>query len=348
MEKKIFICFLFAALLITAGCRKDDTPAEVKTPVGFRAMSQAVWVKSDPKPLSDFHSDFGVWGIARHSEISSPYILWTSDDLTQVTKNNAANAPANQYIPTEDAYWLSGYEYTFLAVAPYDDTGMSDVSFTLKDATGNTTGKDLMTFTYDLSSKYTQNTPQSLAFDLLGAAAETQVSKASTQGAQPITFWHLLSQINISTSFSTGLDGEPIDGEVTAIYLEDVVAVGDYTIYHAAGDQIEVLPVPSSAANAKKNLTFNGSTALFNIIPQDVKNLGLYLDFRINEGNSNSKSWVEYRRFKVNLNVAANNDPYTYNGRYNWIITIGTGAAIKFNVTVTPWESVNNIPEIGM
>ena len=44
MEKKIFICFLFAALLITAGCRKDDTPAEVKTPVGFRAMSLFTYI----------------------------------------------------------------------------------------------------------------------------------------------------------------------------------------------------------------------------------------------------------------------------------------------------------------
>jgi hypothetical protein len=75
MEKKIFICFLFAALLITAGCRKDDTPAEAPTPVGFRAMSQAALVKSGAtESLSKYHKDFGVW-VMQIEAINLPNIL---------------------------------------------------------------------------------------------------------------------------------------------------------------------------------------------------------------------------------------------------------------------------------
>ena len=326
----ILVC---AALALISCTQKPHDPEPENIPIGFRPMSQAVWVKSDPKPLSDFYPDFGVWGIARHSEISSPYILWTSDDLTQVTKNNAANAPANQYIPTEDAYWLSGYEYTFLAVAPYGDTGMSDVSFTLKDATGNTTGKDLMTFTYDLSSKYTQNTPQSLAFDFLGAAAESGVIAGGHSSPQPLTFWHLLSKLCIKVNFIG------VAGAVTEIRLSDVVTKGSYRI---SLDNVEdfdkplnIIYTPSENETDKMSLVLDSTNKVPNatsqwilhIIPQVVTGFDMYMDFKIGD--------VEVNNFKVNLS-AAGDVSYTHNGAYNWNINI-TPKGITFNPTVTPW-----------
>ena len=340
------------ALLSSCNKKLPDTPVqEQQVPVGFRAMSQAVWVKSGETMFP--YDDFGVWGIARQG--SNIYNLWGNDGLSKVedlehrVANNITNSATQRvFTPETDAYWLKGYTYNFLAVAPYNPTGLSGVAFTQADATGNTTGKDYMTFTYDLSNKYFGNPTANPAiepdytFDLLGAAAEQPVTTGGYSTDQSLVFWHLFSQININVAFSNDLEGKQITGEVTGIRLENVVSKGTYQMYHNTNNTLTAHCVPSTATTDKKTLTFSSSPALFHIIPQDVKTMSLYLNFKINEGTADTPVWATYNDFQINLNVDGNANPYEANGRYNWNITIGTRAAIKFEVVrVNPWENVN-------
>ena len=339
-----------AAIFCLCSCTEKQpttAPEPENLPVGFRPMSQAVWVKSDPQPLSDFHSDFGVWGIARHSEISSPYILWTSEGLTQVTKNNAANAPANQYIPTEDAYWLSGYTYNFIAIAPYTDSGLSNVNIVqTEESTSN--APDAMSFTFSLANKYepsAASTPKVYDFDLMGAVAETHVSKASTQGAQPITFWHLLSQININIIFVND-EGTTINtGTVSQMRLLNIDTEADYTISFNNNNELDVRCLSNS--NQQANLTFSSGTGIVNILPQNISDFEMYIDFTITDGSSSSPKIVSYNDFKINLNIqnpttnpnGTNPPVYNNNESYSWNIKIGPKQNVSFKVEVAPWTS---------
>ena len=339
------------ALALSACSKKTITPAEDPQPaeVGFTASSQAVWVKGGETPTTSFpYDNFGVWGIARHQHVESPYILWSTNQLTEVSapEGTSTNQETSNVVftPATAAYWLGGYEYSFLAVAPYNAAGLYNVNFTLANTSGNTTGKDYMTFTYDMSGKY--ENPNTYTFDLLGGAAKTDAPVAGGRTSeQKLTFWHLLSQININVSFGTDFTGADINGEVTGIRLGNVVSKAGYTISHNTNNSLNVACLPSAEANFKKSLAFSASPAIMNIIPQNVKSMDLYLDFTINKGLDDEAS---YRDLKINLNIPANDADYEPNGRYNWNITIGTGASITFNVTVTGWDSVGDIPEIEM
>ena len=340
LETKIATLLMLAALALGSCTKKPHTPTEEPQPaeVGFTAASQAVWVKGETDPKTTFpYTDFGVWGIARNTSVASPYILWTSNQLTEVSAPEGTQTNKEEtnivFTPTEAAYWLRDYSYDFLAIAPYNPSGLTNVAFTLKDAAGNTTGKDYMTFTYDMSSKYTSG---DYAFDLLGAAAQYKVETGGYSTAQNLMFWHLLSQINISVSFGTGLGGEQIVGEVTAIRLGNVVSSGAFEVKHSTGNEISTVCTPSTDASAKKNLSFSGSSATFHIIPQNVKTMDLAIDFTINKGTASEATYTD---FKINLNVPANENDYTPNGKYNWIITIGVRNAITFDIDVTPWTT---------
>ena len=344
-ETKIVTLLMCVALSLLSSCNKKlpDTPVqEQQVPVGFRAMSQAVWVKSGETMFP--YDDFGVWGIARQG--SNIYNLWGNDGLLKVedlehrVANNITTSTTQRvFTPTEAAYWIRDYDYNFLALAPYNPTGLSNVNFTLADATGNTTGKDYMTFTYDMSSKYSGNIYD---FDLLGAAAQSGPVAGGRTDSQQLMFWHLFSQININVVFTNDLEGKQITGEVTGIRLENVVSKGTYQMSHNTNNTLTALCTPSTVSTDKKTLTFGSSPALFHIIPQDVTTMGLYLNFKINEGTADTPVWATYNDFHISLNVDGNANPYEANGRYNWKIKIGTGAAIKFEVVkVNPWENVN-------
>ena len=338
MEKKIFICFLFAALLITAGCRKDDTPAEVKTPVGFRAMSQAALVKSGAtESLSKYHQDFGVWGIATEA-INLPYILWNESTFEKVEQISSSD----NYAPVTDAYWLTGYTYKFLALAPYE-SGVSALSINKNLAANNQSANPSISFTYDMSEKYnptTQDQTPNYAFDLLGAAAVTPVT-ATKPDHQQLVFWHLFSKICIKVNFVNAT------GSVDEIRLSNVVTKGDYVVSldeendvdkplsvtctssDAEADKISASsPLTLDSAN-KDNVTTPQWT--LHIIPQVVSDFDMYIDFTV--GGSSVEN------FKVNLS-AAGTAPYTYNGSYNWILNI-TPKDITFDVEIVPWVDDN-------
>ena len=328
-EKKISLLFLSMALLMTAACTKNHTPAEVKTPVGFRAMSQVVVSKADDgtsNKLPASVAKFGVWGIAGN-DLNIQY-LWNSSTLTDVNRQSDGTT----YVPSYDGYWFSNSTHDFLALASDPSTvALPNVAIT---TTGNPNHLNpVMTFSYDLSELYTAN---DYDYDLLGAAARTKVDK-TIPASQDLVFWHLFSQININVTFANDLAGTPIIGEVTGIRLENVVSKGTYQMSHNTNNTLTSPCSPSTATVDKKILNFTSSPALFHIIPQDVKTMSLYLNFRINEGTATSPVWVTYTDLPINLNVSGNANPYVSNGRYNWNISIGTGAAIKFNVSVTDW-----------
>ena len=64
----------------------------------------------------------------------------------------------------------------------------------------------------------------------------------------------------------------------------------------------------------------------------------LYLDFVLNENGT----LVEYNDFEIGLTFPSDANPQVFNHKYNWNISIGTGAAIKFEVVdVTDWTNVD-------
>lgn len=68
-----------------------------------------------------------------------------------------------------------------------------------------------------------------------------------------------------------------------------------------------------------------------NVIPQDATKMKLFLDFEI-DGQV-------YNDFEVRLNFPTSANPQVFNHKYNWNISIGTGAAIKFEVVdVVDWK----------
>ena len=356
MEKKIFICFLFAALLITAGCRKDDTPAEVKTPVGFRARSQTAVVKADANdnndPLSNYHQDFGVWGIATEA-INHPYVLWKDSTFEKVEQvGNSIN-----YAPVTDAYWLTGYSYNFLALAPYEN-GVNNLTINKNLATDNQSANPSISFTYDMSGKYNptvQGQTPNYTYDLLGAAASHKVKRNEIPVSQDLVFWHLFSRIKIRVNF----DGST--GSVQAIRLHNVDQDIAYSISPSSDVQTPAVACTNTSKTTTVNpISFTTSSSNYydedkdgekewylSIVPQNISDFKMFLDFTTKiDGND-----VVVRDYEIDLSPAKDKPDYTYNNQYNWNITIGPKQAITFNVTVTPWTTVGpdddgGIPEI--
>ena len=357
-ETKIVTLLMCVALSLLSSCNKKlpDTPVqEQQVPVGFRAMSQAVWVKSgetDPdKPkFSDIHDDFGVWGIARQEGIQSPYILWSSNGLTKVEE---LTTDPGVYAPVTAAYWIKDYKYNFLAIAPYTDLGTTPI-FTAGNPDATPATSDIMTFTYDMSSKYagipangsTPAVAPDYDFDLLGAAAETQKIQSGHTASQSLIFWHLFTKIAINVTFSglgNDADGNPIIGSVTEMRLNGVDSEGTYTIAYDDTKTNDLAVSCISNSNKETTVTFSGATGTVHVLPQNITDFEMYIDFTIGD--------VTYTEFKLNLDIQTAANPngtnpseYKYNENYAWNITIGPKEDISFKVEVTPWveEQVND------
>lgn len=329
LETKIAYLILCLALPLTTACKKTPIPAEDPQPaeIGFTAASQAVEMKSGTKattPLSQFHQDFGVWGIARQA-INSDYILWDDNDLTQVNKQQGSDI----YVPISPAYWFTGYVYDFIAVAPYTNSGISSTS--VHSATNT------LTFAYDLASKYalkgntgTEATDH-YQFDLMAAADHTNEIAQNKPSTQNLIFWHLFAKISINVRFVDAAGTAVNTGSVSQIRLKNVDTDGTYAIAYDGEEATNLSVTFTNGANSNATLTFEGSTGCVHIVPQTVTGFEMYIDFTLNN--------VEYKDFKLNLNAAGNPAYYDYNQSYNWNITIGPKEDISFKVTVDPWTS---------
>ena len=359
-ERRILMLLMCTVLALSACNKKlpDTSVEEQQVPVGFSAKSQAVWVKSGETPTTSFpYTNFGVWGIARMTEAQSPYILWSSSQLTAVNapEGPVTNHPTNPnpvvFTPVTAAYWLKDYAYDFLAVAPFNDEGLSAVAFTRKEA--SETGKDYMTFTYDLTPKYEE---EDYDFDFLGAAAQTGPVAGGRKDSQDLMFWHLLSQISIDLKFGKDAKNEQIVGVITAIRLSPNPSA-NYTLTYdntstnsTAPTGISCTTITPTAANPKPVLAFTNNAATasigpINIVPQSASDLALEIDFTITESPS---STADYTGFTVNLNVPGKLEAYEANGKYSYDITIGSKAAISFGVEVNGEWIEAQTPEINM
>ena len=348
---RTIIILLLAALALSACGKHSHTPDDSEQPalIGFAPLSQDEMTKGE----ANFpHIDFGVWGIARQSGFED-YILWNPTAASP--KMERVYLTEFGYIPENDAYWLGDYTYNFLAVAPY--VGSADVITSI--SAGNASGKESLSFTFDMGEKYDPTTAE-YDFDLMAAVAQNSVTgpAATHPSVQPLKFWHLLSQINLFVSFDSDLAGNPISGTLTGVRLCDLYTSARYTISSSPvpgedPDEVELVVDYTAISTSKDDMEYSVPSPVapdgtdpdekpqftFHIIPQSVKSLPLYIDFAINEGTEDEPKMVYYEDLKINLNIPANADPYVNNGKYNWRIKIGTGTAIKFEVEVVDWVS---------
>ena len=332
IEIKISHWLLCAALFMLTGCAKYHTPAEEeqRQVVGFAAQSEVNMVKATT-PFSNFHKDFGVWGIARHAG-KPDYILWETSAMSKVEQKGSDNV----YVPVEDAFWIAGYKYNFIAVAPWE--AAEEISSVTP---GNSSGKEKLSFTYSLADKYAAD---DFDFDLMASVAANEVGPtASTHDPQQsLTFWHLFSKIDIAVIFTDSAGSAVTGGTVSEIRLKEV----DTNVSYSIGfDSQSALSVTSSPADqpAETTILMSGLENTIHVVPQDISDFEIYMDFEI--------GGVRYDDFKLNLDLKTASNPngknpvdYEYNGYYNWTIKIGPKADISFKVTVDQWSS-QDVPD---
>ena len=276
--------------------------------------------------LANYHPDFGVWGIARHTNIDHPYILWSENTLEQVVKESAPNVtPENyvpHYIPQNDAFWLAGYTYNFIAIAPYNDPALTLTAITPR--TTNT--PDAISFSYDMGQKYEA---PNYVFDLLGAAAATETISGGRTESQNLTFWHLFTKLCVKVEF-VGATGT-LDG----LRLYNVDSKAAYTISFDSQKDYKA-ECTSNSSEFQKNISFTGQPTggnVLHIVPQDISDFRLFLDFTITQQDGQR---VSTTNFEANISTALNTPEYKANEWYNWNIKISP-KGIAFDVTLTPW-----------
>ena len=345
MKHIVKIAFLiWGAVMILTSCdrnRHTPDPGAQGVPISFSALSHETPVKADD--LSDYHEDFGVWGIARYKDDTQPdYTPWL------VNKQNQMCKVSSQGVPETGAFWFSGYKYNFIALAPYDLGTSTTLTFTEETATSN----DALTLAFSMADKYEAS---QFDYDLMGAVGEQTVADAKNAVTQKLFFWHLLAKIRIKVSFANLPTGST--GSVTGLRLHKVATKRTYSITDVIS---EVNTAPEKAFKVTYDTTADGQQPMtitldsndmltvndseegnyqykiVHIIPQSIGDFELDLDFTIGSVQTNG--------YKLNLDAAKYTTTdgvktpvvYLHNQWYNWNITI-TPKGIGFNVTVTPW-----------
>lgn len=332
---KIVTISLLAALLLSACSKRHNThdTTDQNTQICFSAQSHATTTKASITPLN---TDFGIWGIARFTG-TEPYILWPNKELplVRVVKNSSGN-----HEPIESAYWMAGYDYNFLALAPWEIVDEIRELNAVPDTDGS---EDALVFEYDMGANYRDF---EYDIDLLGAVANN-VANADRDKAQPLFFWHLFSAIRVKVIFAG------LEGTLDKISLVNIRSKGVYTLTFNDSKDISISCQLDESENetlstaildtAEDDQGKQYSYKLFHILPQNIDNVDLYLDFTvIKEGQE-----IKTSNFKVNL-ANAKSDPsstdpevqsrgyYAYNEWHNWNITIAP-KTIDFDVSVTEW-----------
>lgn len=336
---KIAFLMLGAVMILTSCDRNRHTPdlGAQGVPISFSALSQEAPVKADD--LSDYHEDFGVWGIARYKDDTQPdYTPWL------VNKQNQMCKVSSQGVPETGAFWFSGYKYNFIALAPYDLGTSATLTFTEETANSN----DALTLAFSMADKYAAS---DFDFDLMGAVGEKIVAEAKNAGNQDLIFWHLLAKLRINVIFSgvtnasvTGLRLHNVATE-RSYSITDVNGVFDVNYVTTTDGQTPVTITLDNTDESTENDMLVGKDKQnrdclykeLHIIPQSIGDFELDLDFKIGDD-------VQTNGYKLNLDAAKYTTTdgvktpvvYLHNQWYNWNITI-TPKGIGFNVTVTPW-----------
>ena len=323
---KIAFLPLCAALLLAACDRNRHTPDPdtQKAPISFAALSQNIPVKAGEIPLSSIHDNFGIWGYATKQE-HPDYLIWEEREMSPVTYNGSS------FYPDTYAFWLSGYDYNFIAIAPYTDGADRLTSF------GIGLNKDALSFAFDMSDIYSPSTEGATpkpGIDLMGAIDKAHVDKAATQGVQNLIFHRLTSRIDIKVKFLDD-DGDNMfeSTSISGMRLRNVDADASYTIsYSEASLGISCTIGENSGSDIPLTLTQSSDgwwTVTAYIFPQSVTGFRLYMDFTIDG--------VEYKDFPITLNFPADDTDYAINQWHTWNITLKPSLFVLFEPSVTDW-----------
>lgn len=314
------------ATLTLAACdenRHTTAPEDQKVLIGFATLSQSTPVKAGDDEAGFPHANFGVWGHATQTG-QSAYLLWEEDAMSQVNGDGNGN-----YHPTSDAYWFSGYDYNFIAIAPYTDGAENLSDFVVG------TNKDALSFSFDMGEVYEDSKP---GVDLMGAIAKTHVDRAADQEAQNLTFQHLTSKIDIKVKFeqASGEVALPSLPKVSGMRLEHVDSDASYSISYVREGEIAISCAIGENSDSDILLSPTNPTdsewwtVTTYILPQNVSNFKLYIDFNI--GNDT------YENFPITLTFPATDREYGINQWHTWKITLTPSLFVFFESSVIDWE----------
>lgn len=312
---------LSVLLALTACERNRHTPEEDKVPLSFSALSQNTPTKADGDEPKFPHSDFGVWGYATKTG-QGDYLLWNETAMSPVDNING------NYHPASAAYWFSGYDYNFIAIAPYTDGAEKLSGFSVAQS------HDALSFSFNMG--YSNSNP---GVNLMGAIAKTHVDRAADKKgtSQQLNFQHLTSRIDIKVKFNWAVEGgavtlpqEPI---VTGMRLKNVEGDAAYTITYISEGEIGINCNigNNSDATIPLALTIDDGwwTETAYILPQSVSGFELFMDFKIGD--------VEYVDFPITLKFPADDTYYGINKWHTWNITLTPSLFVMFEPSVTDW-----------
>ena len=312
---------LSVLLALTACERNRHTPEEDKVPLSFSALSQNTPTKTDGTTTPFPHADFGVWGYATKTG-QGDYLLWNETAMSPVDNING------NYHPVSAAYWFSGYDYNFIAIAPYTDGAEKLSGFSVAPS------HDALSFSFNMG--YSNSNP---GVNLMGAIAKTHVDRAADKKgtSQHLNFQHLTSRIDIKVKFNWAVEGgavtlpqEPI---VTGMRLKNVEDDAAYTITYISEGEIGINCNigNNSDATIPLALTIDDGwwTETAYILPQSVSGFELFMDFMIGD--------VEYVDFPITLKFPADDTYYGINKWHTWNITLTPSLFVMFEPSVTDW-----------
>lgn len=317
---------LSVLLALTACERNRHTPEEDKVPLSFSALSQNTPTKADGTTTPFPHADFGVWGYATKTG-QVDYLLWNETAMSPVDNING------NYHPASAAYWFSGYDYNFIAIAPYTDGAENLSDFSVA------TSREALSFTFDMG--YSNANP---GVNLMGAIAKTHVDRAADKKgtSQQLNFQHLTSRIDIKVKFNWAVEGGavtlPQEPNVTGMRLKKVEGHAAYTITYISDTYISEGEIGincnignNSDATIPLTLTIDDGwwTETAYILPQSVSGFELFMDFTIGD--------VEYVDFPITLKFPANDTYYGINKWHTWNITLTPSLFVMFEPSVTDW-----------
>ena len=310
---------LSAILALTACERNRHTPEEEKVPLSFSALSQNTPTKADAEEPTFPHADFGVWGYATKTG-QMDYLLWAEKAMSPVNKSTG------NYYPASEAYWFSGYNYNFIAIAPYTAGAEKLSDFSVA------TSHDVLSFSFNMG--YSITNP---GVDLMGAIAKTHVYIAKDQEAQRLDFQHLTSKIDIKVKFeqASGEVALPLLPQVTGMRLENVESDAAYSISYVQEGKIAISCEIGENSRSEIPLTptkpSNSEwwTVTTYILPQSVNDFKLYIDFTIGD--------EDYENFPITLTFPANDRDYGINQWHTWNITLTPSLFVFFEPSVTEW-----------
>lgn len=312
---------LSVLLALTACERNRHTPEEDKVPLSFSALSQNTPTKADGDEPKFPHSDFGVWGYATKTG-QGDYLLWDDRTMSPVNDNNG------NYHPASAAYWFSGYDYNFIAIAPYKDGAEKLSDFSVPES------HDALSFPFNMG--YSSTNP---GVNLMGAIAKTHVDRAADKKgtSQQLNFQHLTSRIDIKVKFNWAVeDGAvtlPQEPIVTGMRLKNVDGDAAYTITYISEGKIGINCNigNNSDATIPLALTIDDGwwTETAYILPQSVSGFELFMDFTIGD--------VEYVDFPITLKFPADDTYYGINQWHTWNITLTPSLFVFFEPSVTDW-----------